>query len=316
MKAFTRDIYGGPEVLQLKEIEKPEVVDGHIVVKVSANSVNPADWHILRGKPFFARFSFGLWKPKNKVPGADFAGIVTDTGKNVRRFKIGDRVFGESLNGGAFAEYICVSEDVCALMPDESKFTEMASLPIAGITALQGIIKHGRLQPGETVLINGASGGVGHFAVQIAKAYGGVVTAVCSNRNVEFVKSLGADKVIAYDVTDIHIHENKYDLVIDVNGNLTFNDFTRMGRRGVMIGFTNMSHMISVLLPKAFSKFNLVQFTADANYHDLDRLATLFEEVKINPRIDRIFSFKEIPEAIRLIESMRARGKVVVDWDI
>jgi NADPH:quinone reductase-like Zn-dependent oxidoreductase len=316
MKAFTRDIYGGPEVLQLKEIDKPEGVDGHIVVKVSANSVNPADWHILRGKPFFARFSFGLWKPKNKVPGADFAGVVTDTGKNVSRFKTGDRVFGESLNGGAFAEYICVSEDVCALMPEGSKFTEMASLPIAGITALQGIIKHGKLQAGETVLINGASGGVGHFAIQIAKAYGGVVTAVCSSRNVELVKSLGADSVIAYDVTDIHTHTNKYDLVIDVNGNLTFNDFTRIGRRGVMIGFTNMPHMISVLMKKAFSKFNLVQFTAEANSHDLDTVATLFKEGKIKPHIDRIFSCKEIPEAISFIESMRTRGKVVMEWDL
>lgn len=315
MKAFTRDIYGGPEVLQLKEIDKPEFVDGHIVVKVSANSVNPADWHILRGKPFFARFSFGLLKPKNKVPGADFAGVVVETGKNESRFKIGDRVFGESLNAGAFAEYICVSESVCSLMPDESKFIEMASLPIAGITALQGIIKHGRLQPGESVLINGASGGVGHFAVQIAKAYGGVVTAVCSSGNVEFVQSLGADKVIAYDVADIQKHENKYDLVIDVNGNLTFYDFTRMGRRGVMIGFINMSHMISVLMQKAFSKFNLVQFTAEAKSHDLDTLATLFREGKIKPHIDRLFSYKEIPQAISYIESMRTRGKVVMDWD-
>lgn len=315
MKAFTRDIYGGPEVLQLKEIDKPEARDGHVVIKVHANSANPADWHILRGKPFFARFTFGFWKPKNKVPGADFAGIVVGAGKDVSRFKMGDRVFGETLSGGgAFAEYVCVAEDVCSLMPEGSKFSEMASIPIAGITALQAIVTYGRLQPGETVLINGASGGVGHFAVQIAKAYGGVVTAVCSSRNVEFVKSLGADAVIAYDVTDIHSHDGKYDLVIDVNGNLTHDDFKRMGRRGVMVGFTTMSHMISVMFRKSISKINLVQFTANANTEDLDKLATLFRERKITPQIDRTFSYEEIPQAISFIERMRTRGKVVMTW--
>lgn len=315
MKAFTRDVYGGPEVLQLKEIDKPEARDGHVVIKIHANSANPADWHILRGKPFFARFTYGFWKPKNKVPGADFAGIVVGTGKNVSRFSIGDRVFGETLSGGAFAEYVSVPEDACSLMPEGSEFFEMASVPIAGLTALQAVTKYGRLQPGETVLINGASGGVGHFAVQIAKAYGGVVTAVCSGRNVEFVKSLGADSVIAYDVADIHCHDDKYDLVVDVNGNLTHNDFKRMGRRSVMVGFTTMSHMFSVLFRKSFSKINLVQFTAEANSDDLDTLATLFRERKIKPRIDRRFSYEEIPQAISFIERMRTRGKVVMTWE-
>lgn len=195
MKAFTKNTYGGPEILRLEEVEFPKLKDDYIVVKVFANSANPADWHILRGKPFIARFTFGLFKPKEKLVGADFAGIVEQVGKTVSRFKVGDKVFGESLSGGAFAEFISISENNCAKMPDGTKFSEIACLPIAGLTALQAIITHGQVKSGETVLINGASGGVGHFAVQIAKSQGATVTAVCSNKNVDFVKSLGADTV-------------------------------------------------------------------------------------------------------------------------
>lgn len=220
MKAFVKTSYGGPEILRLEEVEMPVLKDDHILVKVLANSANPADWHILRGKPFVARFSFGLFKPKNKIPGADFAGIVVETGKNVTQFKLGDRVFGESLKGGAFAEYISVAETVCALMPGNTSFSQMASVPIAGLTALQAVSTHGDLKIGEAVLINGSSGGVGHFAVQIAKSFGAKVTAVCSGKNVDFVRSLGADTVITYDKENIHQHTGKYDLVIDTNGNL------------------------------------------------------------------------------------------------
>ena len=152
MKAFTKTRYGGPEVLQLEEVEKPSLGDDQILVKVVANSANPADWHILRGKPFFARFTFGLFKPKDKIPGADFAGIVEEAGINIDHFKVGDRVFGETLKGGAFAEYTCVPAKVCALMPEGTDFTEMAGVPIAGITALQALITHGKLKAGESVL--------------------------------------------------------------------------------------------------------------------------------------------------------------------
>jgi len=315
MKAFVKTRYGGPEILRLKEVEMPVLKDDQILVKVLANSVNPADWHILRGKPFFARFSFGLFKPRNKIPGADFAGIVAETGKNVSQFKVGDRVFGESLEGGAFAEYISVAESVCALMPGNSSFSEMASMPVAGLTALQAIITHGKLKKGETILINGSSGGVGHFAVQIAKAFGAKITAVCSSRNIDFVRSLGADTVIAYDKENIHQHAGKYDLVVDTNGNLLHSDYKRMGNRGVVVGFTSMKHMIVLSLKKAMSEFPLVQFTAQTNQKDLQTLAGLIQENKVRPFLETTFSHDKIPTAIGYIESMRTKGKVAMVWE-
>lgn len=314
MKAITKTKYGGPEVLQLEEVEKPYLKDGHILVKVIANSANPADWHILRGEPFFARFSFGLFKPKDKILGADFSGIVEAVGKNVEQFKVGDRVFGESLQGGAFAEYTCAAANVCALMPAAASFPEMAAVPIAGLTALQSLITHGELKRGESVLINGSSGGVGHFTVQIAKAYGAKVTAVCSSKNIEFVKTLGADQVIAYDKENISQHDGKYDLIIDTHGNLSHQDYKRMGQRGVMVGFTTMGNMLSVLINTAFSKFPLAQFTADANIKDLETLATLIQDKKIKVHLEKTYSYHEIPEAIRYIEAMHTKGKVAMVW--
>lgn len=315
MKAYTKTKYGGPEVLQLKEVELPALKENQVLVRVMANSANPADWHILRGKPYFARLTFGLFKPKDLIPGADFAGIVTQTGKQATRFKIGDRVFGESLSGGAFAEYACVDETICAKMPEGATFREMASVPIAGLTALQALTTHGQVKKGETVLINGASGGVGHFAVQIAKAYGAHVTAVCSAKNAEFVQSLGAGQVIAYDRENIHKHAGKYDLVVDTNGNLSFSDYKRMGRRGVMVGFTTMGQMMSVLFRKMFSKFPLVQFTAEAHSIDLEILASLVRDQKISARIEKVFPYQELPQAIGYIEAMRTRGKVAMVWE-
>ena len=315
MKAFTKLKYGGPEILRIEEVEIPSVKDGHILVKIMANSANPADWHILRGKPFFARFTYGLFKPKDPIPGADFAGIVEHVGKNVSQFKVGDKVFGETLSGGAFAEFASVPENMCAKMHDGTNFPEMACLPIAGLTAFQALITHGKLKKGETILINGSSGGVGHFAVQIAKAYGGIVTAVCSSKNVDFVKSLGADNVIAYDRENIHQHTKKYDLVLDTNGNLNFRDYKRMGQRGVMTGFTTIGHMMSVMLKKGFTKYSLIQFTAEPNKNDLEALAKLAAESRIKVHIDKTFSYDRIPEAISYIEAMRTRGKVAMSWE-
>lgn len=315
MKAFIKTKYGGPEILRLEEVEKPSLRDGHIMVKVIANSANPADWHIIRGKPFFARFAFGLFKPKDKIPGADFAGIVEEIGNNVTRFKVGDKVFGETLKGGAFAEYTCVPDKFCAIMPEGTGSPEMAGVPIAGLTALQALITHGQLKEGESVFINGSSGGVGHFAVQIAKAYGAKVTAVCSGKNGDFVTTLGADQVIAYDKENIHQHDGKYNLIIDANGNLFHKDYKRMGQRGVAVGFTTMGHMMSLLLKKAFSKFPLAQFTAEVNTKDLETLASLIQSRKIKVHIEKIYSYKKIPEAINYIEAMRTQGKVIMVWD-
>lgn len=315
MKAYTKTKYGGPEILQLEEVELPTLKDNQLMVKILANSANPADWHILRGKPYFARLTFGLFKPKNKILGADFAGIVEKTGKDVTAFNVGDKVFGESLTGGAFAEYASVGDTICAKMPEGTTFSEMACVPIAGLTALQALITHGQLKKGETVLINGASGGVGHFAVQIALAYGAVVTGVCSSKNVDFVKSLGAHKVIPYDKESIHQHTGTYDLVVDTNGNLTFGDYKRMGQRGVMIGFTTMGNMVSTLLKNVFSKFPLKQFTAEANTKDLETLAGLIRDQKIKVRIEKVFSYEKLPEAISYIEAMRTQGKVAMIWE-
>lgn len=315
MKAIVKRKYGGPEVLSLEEVEKPTPKDNQVLVKVKANSANPADWHVIRGKPYFARLSFGLFKPSNIVAGSDFAGVVEAVGQKVKHFTPGDKVFGESMAGGAFAEYVCADTDACGKMPDESSSQEMAALPIAGLTALQGIVTHGKLKAGESVLINGASGGVGHLAVQIAKAYGGVVTGVCSAKNASFVKSLGAENVIAYDEEDIHQHISKYDLIIDTHGNLSFADFTRMGKRGVLIGFTTMGNMMSVLIKSAFSKYPLKQFTAKASTEDLEKLAKLVQEGKLKVHIDKSYPHTEIPEAIAYIEKMHTRGKVVMVWE-
>ena len=315
MKAFTKIKYGGPEILQLEEVEKPCLKDDHMLVKVVANSANPADWHILRGKPFIARFAFGLFKPKDKILGADFAGIVEKVGNNVAHFKVGDRVFGMTLIGGAFAEYTCAPANVCAIMPQGTDFPEMAAVPIAGITALQAVITHGQLKAGESVFINGSSGGVGHFAVQIAKAYGATVTAVCSSKNIDFVKTLGADQIIAYDKENIHQHNGKYNLIIDTHGNLSHNDYKRMGQRGVTVGFTTMGHMITLVLKRAFSKFPLVQFTAEANTKDLETLASLIQNGKIKVHIEKTYSYKEIPKAIDYIEAMHTKGKVSMVWE-
>ena len=315
LKAFTKTKYGGPEVLQLEEVDKPSLKDGHIIVKVVANSANPADWHILRGKPLFARFAFGLFKPKCKILGADFAGIIEEVGNDVNHFKVGDRVFGEALKTGAFAEYICVSANVCAIMPEGTRFPEMASVPVAGLTALQAVITHGKLKEGESVLINGSSGGVGHFAVQIAKACGAKVTAVCSGKNMRFVQSLGADEVMAYDQESIHAHNKRYNLVLDTHGNLSHGDFKRMGQRAVVVGFTTMRHMISLSLKVKTNKSPITVFTAEPNTKDLETLAILVQSGKIRVHLEKTYSYKEIPEAIRYIEAMRTRGKVAMVWE-
>ena len=315
MKGFTRKVYGGPEVLRLEEVEKPLVKDGHILVKVMANSANPADWHILRGAPFFARFTYGLLKPKKGVQGCDFAGVVEAVGKDATDFKVGHRVFGSTLSGGAFAEYISVPAAACGHMPANATFAEMACLPMAGVTALQAILTHGALRAGETVLVNGAAGGVGHFAVQIAKHYGARVTAVCAGRNAEFVKELGAEHVIAHDRERISEHTGRYDLIIDVHGNLSYNDHRRMGGRGVAVGFTTMKHMLSLLLRAAASKFSIGHFTAAVNTADLETLASLVQHGHIRPHIEKTYTHKDIPEAIAYIENMRTRGKVVMTWE-
>lgn len=284
MKAFTRQVYGGPEILKMEEITRAEPAAKEVQVQVMANSANPADLHILSGSPFFARFNYGLFKPKNKLTGSDFAGIIVAVGKDVADFKPGDHVFESTLAGGAFAEYLNVPGDACAIMPEGADFHEMASLPIAGVTALEALVHYGKLQPGEKVLINGATGGVGHFAVQIAKALGARVTAVCSANSSPFARQLGADEVLAYEETDLRQHQGQYDLVVDAYGNLRYKDFKRIGKRGVAIGFTNMKTLLSLALKKKSGK----------------------------PHIHQTYLSDQIPEAIRHIETSHIKGKAVM----
>lgn len=314
MKAITKYQYGGPEVLQMENVLVPQPDAHEILLKVSANSANPADWHIMRGAPFLARLSFGLFKPKNHILGSDVAGTVEAVGTEVKDFKPGDLVFGELLEG-AFAEYALAKPQQIAKFEQGPSFEEMAALPIAGLTAWQALHEHGKIKKGERVIINGASGGVGHFAIQMAKAAGAEVSAICSSQNVDFVQELGADKVIAYDLVDLQQIEDQHDLVIDVHGNLHFSDLKQLGKRAVLVGFVGMRHMMGVLLGGLFSKYKIAQFTAAVRSEDLSSLVELLQEGHLKPHIEQVYRAEEIPKAIAHIEKMRTRGKVVMAWD-
>ena len=250
MKAIVYHKYGPPDVLELQETKKPSVKEGEVLVKVHAASVNPLDWHILRATPFFARAATGLLKPKHKILGADLAGRVEAVGRNVKQFQPGDEVFGDTfgrLGLGAFAEYVCVPEDGLVLRPTSTTFEETAAVPVAAITALQGLRDKGQIQSGQKVLINGASGGVGTFAVQIAKSFGAEVTGVCSTRNLDMVRSIGADHVIDYTQEDFTKNGQTYDLIYCAVGNRSAADYKRaLNPNGICVvaGFTTMFHML------------------------------------------------------------------------
>ncbi len=315
MKAITYTEYGSPDVLQLKDVEKPVPGDNEILVKVHAASANPADWHTMRAEPFLARLSNGLLKPKNPRLGADLAGRVEAVGKNVTQFQAGDDVFGElSLEGlGSFAEYVCSNEAALALKPAQLTFEQAATVPLAAFTALQGLRDKGKIQAGQKVLINGASGGIGTFAVQIAKSYGTEVTGVCSTRNLDLVRSIGADHVIDYTKEDFTQNDQRYDLIFDTVGNLSISGCKRtLSPNGIcsVAGFTTMSHLFGVMLFGG-RKVGMME-TASSNKKDLLFLKELLEAGKIVPVIDRQYPLSEAAEAIRYLETGRARGKVVI----
>lgn len=314
MKIISRSKYGGPEVLKLEEGEKPKVKNGHILVKVKANSINPVDDHFLRGKPLIMRVFLGLFKPPKKL-GSDFAGIVEEVGINVTNFNKGDRVYGSSFKEGAFAEYITVPENVCAKMPSKASFAEMAAVPIAGISALQSLTKLGNLKKGQSVFINGASGGVGHFAVQLAKELGAKVTAVCSKEKEIFVKSLGADEVICYDQQDIHSYDVEHYLILDVKGNLNHKDHRRIGKRSVMIGFKNTRHVLSTKINLSISKNKLHILRADVNTADLDKLSSFIDKETLKIHLGKTYKTDEVSDAMHQIETGHTKGKVALEWD-
>jgi NADPH:quinone reductase-like Zn-dependent oxidoreductase len=318
-KAIVRTKYGSPDVLALREIERPNPKDNQVLVKVHAVSVNPLDWHILRGEPFLVRLmGFGFLKPKQQILGADIAGRVEAVDKNATKFKIGDEVFGSGMGG--FAEYACFREDKLVLKPAAMTFEQVAAVPVAGITALQALRDHGRLQTGQQVLINGASGGVGTFAVQIAKALGAHVTGVCSGRNVEMVRSIGADSVIDYTKEDFWRSGKRYDLIVD---NAAFHSITKPLRAlkptGIYVGVGGSSSTASVLQSLIFNPIiakmkgrKVISFIANMNQANLVFMKELLEARKVVPVIDRKYSLSDTPQAIRYVEEGHARGKVII----
>lgn len=324
MKAAVYTDYGPPDVLELKEIKKPVPNDDQVLVKVRAASLNPLDWHFLRGTPFIARIGMmGLRKPKNPRLGVDLAGEVEAVGKNVTQFKPGDEVFGQKF--GAFAEYVCVRADrAIVLKPTALTFEQAASVPVAAITALQGLRDQGKVQPGQKVLINGASGGVGTFAVQIAKSLGAEVTGVCSTRNLDLVRSLGADHVIDYTKEDFTKGAERYDVILDNVGNQPLSGFQRALKPNgicVMIGgggpndgglIGPMGRPIKALLTSPFRSQKMGMFMADVTPQDLNILGEMLQSGKVKPVIDRTYPLSQIREAIRYLEDGHARGKVVL----
>jgi NADPH:quinone reductase-like Zn-dependent oxidoreductase len=321
MKAITYIKYGPPEVLQLNEVEKSVPKDNEVLVKIIAASVNPADWHMVRGEPKFARLSFGLTKPKNPIPGMDIAGKIEAVGRNVKEFQPGDDVFGDCGWGGAFAEYICVTEERLVMKPANNSFEEAATMSVAGITALQSLRDKGKIQSGQKVLIVGASGGVGTFAVQIAKYFGAEVTGVCSTKNMEFVRLIGADKVIDYTQEDFTKTGKQFDLIIDnVANRSVFELKNALSPDGicVVVGFTSVSLMLQQMflgpLVSMFGNKKILSLgTAKLNKKDLTVLKEFLEKSIIKPVIDRRYPLSEVPEAIRHIEKGHTRGKVVIN---
>jgi len=322
MKAVVYRCYGSPDVVRYEDIVKPTPADNEVLVRVRAASVNPFDWHYMEGTPYFARAGTGFGRPESPRLGVDFAGRVEAVGKKVTRFRPGDEVFGGQL--GAFAEYVLVPEDdSIAFKPASVTFEQAASVPIAGITALQAL--RGRLHAGQKVLINGASGGVGTFAVQIAKSMGAEVTGVCSTRNLELVRSIGADHVIDYTREDFTRGSERYDLILDNVATHSVLGYRRvLSPHGiyVQIGSINIGNWFAVFeLPlegKVLSPFMTQEFIlmgADLTKEDLANLSTLMESGKVTPVIDRRYKMSEAAAALRYVETGHARGKVVLIAD-
>jgi NADPH:quinone reductase-like Zn-dependent oxidoreductase len=319
MKAIVYSAYGSADVLKLVDIEKPTPTDDEVLIKIHAASVNAPDWRILSGRPYVMRLMFGLRKPKIR-PGTDVAGVVEAVGKNVTQFKPGDAVFG--VCRGAFAEYGCTKESRLVMKPENVTFEESAAVPVCGLTALQGLRDKGHLQPGQRVLINGASGGVGTFTVQIAKALGANVTAVCSTANVEMVRSLGADRVIDYTQADFTEQPEIYDLILDNAGNHAFADYGRIlkpdgicaiaGAPHKMTTLGLLKHMLAPIYLSRTGSQKFMTFIAKVNQADLVTLAQMMADGKLTPAIDRRYPLDQTAEALRYVDTGHARAKVVI----
>ncbi len=321
MKAITQEEYGTPgDVLRFQEIEKPTIGDDDVLVRVQATGIHIGDWLVTTGLPYLIRLmGYGLRKPKTNVPGTEFAGSVEAVGKNVKQFQPGDEVFG--FGTGGFAEYASVSQDALVIKPANVTFEQAAAVPVSGFTALQALRDQANVQPGQKVLIIGASGGVGTYAVQIAKAYGAEVTGVCSTRNVDMVRSIGADHVIDYTKENIAESGQRYDVILDMAGNRSISELrgalTREGTL-VIVGGTGGRFLMGfgrTLRGVALSPFvsqNLRQFMSSTNKDDLFVLKELIEDEKVMPVVDRTFPLEDTAEALSYVGQRHARGKTVV----
>ncbi len=321
MKAIVSRCYGSPDVLKIENVEKPTPADDQVLVKVHAAAVNPLDFHYMHGTPYLMRMDSGIGTPTNTRLGVDFAGTVEAVGKNVTRFHPGDEVFGG--RNGAFGEYVTVREDRnIVLKPANVTFEQAASVPIAAITALQALRDKGKIQAGQKVLVNGASGGVGTFAVQIAKSFGAEVTGVCSTKNLDMVRKIGADHVIDYTKEDFTQGAQHYDLIVDTVATHSLLDYKRVMNpdgKWVMIGGSADNWLVGLLgtfvsakmlSPFVSQKFGLM--LAELNPGDLKIIGDLMQSGKVTPVIDRTYTLSEVPEALRYLEQGHARGKVVI----
>lgn len=324
MQAITYRCYGSPEVLKLEELPKPTPADNEVLVKVHAAALNPLDWHYMRGKPYLMRLDAGIGSPSDVRMGVDFAGTVESVGSKVTRFKPGDEVFGG--RGGALAEYVTVREaGAITLKPANLTFEQAAAVPLAAITALQAVRDAGGVQPGQKVLINGASGGVGTFAVQIAKAYGAEVSGVCSTRNLELVRSLGADHVFDYTNENFTQSGQQFDVIVDNVGTHSLSAIRRVLKpegRLVMVGAITdepwLGPIIQPIKGSLYSPFvsqSFGMFLAEFNQQDMELLGKLIQEGKMRPVVDRTYALGDTPEAMRYLEAGHARGKVVVKME-
>jgi NADPH:quinone reductase-like Zn-dependent oxidoreductase len=322
MRAIVYHNYGPPDVLKCEEIEKPVASDDEVLIKIRAASVNPREWHFIRGKPYFVRMMLGLSKPKDMRLGIDAAGQIEAVGRNITQFKPGDEVFGACR--GALAEYACAPEAALVIKPGNITFEQAASVPTAALTALQALRDKGRIHPGQKVLINGAAGGVGTFAVQVAKSFGAEVTGVCSAKNVEMVRSIGADRVIDYTQENFTKAAERYDVIFDCAGNHSLRTCRRVldpkgtyimvgGRDGRWLG--PLARGINALMYSRFVSQNLVMFMTRRSKEDLTIMSDLMKSGKVTPVIDRRYKLSEVPAAIRYLEEGHARGKVVITLD-
>ena len=320
MKAIINTTYGSPDVLRLVELETPTPAADEVLIRVHAAAVNAYDWHLLRADPFLVRLTMGFFRPRNPMLGADVAGQIVAIGRDVTQFKPGDEIYGDlsACGNGGFAEYVAVPEKYVARKPASLTFKQAAAVPMAAVTALQGLRDVGSVQPGHKVLINGASGGVGTFAVQIAKALGAEVTAVCSTSKIDLTQSLGADHVIDYAKEDFTRNGRQYDLILAVNGDRSLGDYERVlmpNGTYAMVGGSNSQIFQALLRGPIKSRSGGKRFTtvsAKPNQADLEVMNDLIETGRVRPVVDRCYPLSETAEALRYVEAGHARGKVVI----